>query len=146
VADRTGISQTGYGNPPMHTRFTKGRSGNPKGRPKGSQNLATILVKAGRQRIKVTENGRTRHISKFEASMLQLMNQAVSGDLKAIRELHCWIITLADPDQASLSQSVPREADEIVMANLIKRIRNSENEAEDVTSAPLETPPGAKKE
>jgi hypothetical protein len=41
---------------------------------------------------------------------------------------------------------VPREADEIVMANLLKRILNSEEVAEEVTSATLETPPDAKKE
>jgi hypothetical protein len=143
MADRTGNSQTGYGNPPIHTRFTKGRSGNPKGRPKGSQNLATILAKAGRQRIKVIENGRARYITKFEASMLQLMNQAVSGDLKAIHELQCWTIALEDPDQAALSQTVLREADEIVMANLLERIRNSENVAQEITTAPLQTPPDA---
>ncbi len=94
----------------------------------------------------MTENGRTRSITKFEASVLQLVNQAVSGDLKAIHELQLWSIALEDPDQAAVSQTVPRESDEIVMANLLKRIRNSENVAEEVTSAPLETPPSAKKE
>jgi hypothetical protein len=146
VANRTGTSQTGYGNPPMHTRFTKGKSGNPKGRPKGSQNLATILAKAGRQRIKVTENGRTRYITKFEASMLQLMNQAVSGDLKAIRELHSWITSLEDSDQATLAQSVPREDDATVMASMLERIRNSENVAQEITTAALETNPDANEE
>ena len=146
MTNRIGTSQTGYGNPPMHTRFTKGRSGNPKGRPKGSQNLATILAKAGRQRVKVTENGRTRYITKFEASMLQLMNQAVSGDLKAIHELQLWTIAPEDPDQAALSQTVPREADEIVMANLLERIRNSENVAQEITTASPETPPAADEE
>ena len=81
----------GYGKPPRHTRFIKGQSGNPKGRPKGSQNLATILEKACRQRVRVTENGRARSITKFEATMLQLCNKAVSGDLRAIAELHGWI-------------------------------------------------------
>ena len=146
MANRIGTSKTGYGNPPMHTRFTKGRSGNPKGRPKGSQNLATILAKAGRQRVKVTENGRTRYITKFEASMLQLVNQAVSGDLKAIHELQLWTIAPEDPDQAALSQTVPREADEIVMANLLERIRNSENVAQEITTASPETPPATDEE
>jgi hypothetical protein len=88
-------SEVGYGKPPSRTRFVKGQSGNPKGRPKGSQNLATILTKVGRERVKATENGRTRHITKFEAAMLQLMNKAVSGDLNAARVLLSWCTSLA---------------------------------------------------
>jgi hypothetical protein len=30
--------EVGFGKPPKHTRFQKGRSGNPKGPPKGSKN------------------------------------------------------------------------------------------------------------
>jgi hypothetical protein len=134
-----GTSESGYCNPPKHTRFTKGQSGNPKGRPKGSQNLATILAKAGRQRIRVTENGRTRYITKFEASMLQLMNQAVAGDLKAIRELHCWVTSLEGSDQ--VTQPVPRESDATVMASMLERIRNSENVEQEIRTASRETPP-----
>jgi Family of unknown function (DUF5681) len=85
MKDEHNSDEVGHGKPPKHTQFVKGQSGNPKGRPKGSQNLATLLVKIGRQRITVSENGRTRSIPKLEASMIQLMNKAVSADLKAIR-------------------------------------------------------------
>jgi hypothetical protein len=36
----------GYGRPPRQTRFRKGQSGNPVGRPRGAQNLATLIGKA----------------------------------------------------------------------------------------------------
>ena len=89
MIDENNSDEVGYRKPPKHTQFVKGRSGNPKGRPKGSQNLASMLAKAGRQRITITENGRSRSITKFDASMLQLMNKAASGDLKAIRQVLC---------------------------------------------------------
>ena len=36
----------GYGKPPLHTRFRKGRSGNPRGRPKRATDLASLLSRA----------------------------------------------------------------------------------------------------
>ncbi len=35
--------EVGYRKPPGHTRFTKGRSGNPDGRSPGAKNLKTLL-------------------------------------------------------------------------------------------------------
>ena len=42
-------TKVGYGNPPQHTRFKKGQSGNPRGRPKGTLNLATVLARTLRE-------------------------------------------------------------------------------------------------
>jgi hypothetical protein len=41
----------GYGRPPEHTRFRKGHSGNPKGRPKGTRNLLTDVQEELAERI-----------------------------------------------------------------------------------------------
>jgi hypothetical protein len=127
MADNNDSNAIGYGKPPRRTQFVRGRSGNPKGRPKGSQNFATLLHKIGRQRVRVTENGGSRHISKFEATMLQLTNKAASGDLKAIRELLCWIRSLEDSEQAATPSPVLQESDNAVMASIVERIRQSEN-------------------
>lgn len=38
------MSKVGYGNPPLHTRFKPGQSGNPSGRPRGSKNTSTLIM------------------------------------------------------------------------------------------------------
>jgi hypothetical protein len=128
----------GFRKPPKHTRFAKGKSGNPNGRPKGSQNLATVLDKACRQRIRITTNGVTRYVSKFEATMLQLCNKAASGDLKATRELHNWIASLANFEQADIPPAIANESDPLVMASIIMRIRGSEDAASGTETDPAQ--------
>lgn len=62
----------GYKKPPSKSRFRKGMSGNPRGRPKGSKNLATLMKRALSEKVAVHENGRRRMISKAELISKQL--------------------------------------------------------------------------
>jgi hypothetical protein len=142
----TVADSVGYGKPPKHTQFTKGVSGNPKGRPKGSQNLSALLEKVGRQRISVTENGRTRQLTKFEAAIIQLLNKAVRGDVKAINELRYWVQMFADSAQAALPPPLKERNDEAVMAAVIERIQRSEHTLtdEENDSPPTDQPQGDK--
>ena len=84
------IDQTervGYGHPPQSARFQKGRSGNPKGRPKGSMNLLTLLATTLGERVVINENGQRKTVTKLEAALKQLTNKAAGGDLRAIVQL-----------------------------------------------------------
>lgn len=47
--------QVGYGRPPKQTRFRKGKSGNPTGRPKGSNNLPASFTEVSQELITVTK-------------------------------------------------------------------------------------------
>ena len=73
----------GRGRPPEKHRFRKGRSGNLKGRPKGTKNLKTDLVEELSERVKVTENGRKLTVSKQRLIIKVLTAKAVKGDTKA---------------------------------------------------------------
>jgi len=91
AGDRRQAYSVGYGKPPLHSRFKPGQSPNPKGRPRGSKNIATLLERALTERVTITENGKRRSITKLEASFKQLVNRAASGDLLAMRQLYALI-------------------------------------------------------
>jgi len=114
--------EVGYGKPPRHTRFKKGQSGNPRGRPSGSKNLATVLSEALNELVIVAENGGRRKITKRQAIITQLVNQSAKADWRATK-------ILLDILQAieSRSESAPAEtssfseADEKVLEQLRAR-------------------------
>ena len=83
--------KVGRGNPPKHTQFRKGQSGNKKGRPKGSKNLSTYLMEAARDQVSATVGGRTRTISKLQATTMQLATKAAGGDQAAMGRFLDWV-------------------------------------------------------
>ena len=115
----------GYGKPPRHSGFQKGRSGNPKGRPKGSKNFATLLTEALDEKVQVTEDGRRRRIAKRELVIKQLVNKSAAADLRAIKQLTDivqgieWRTGAAHPPPSPQAFTA---ADEEVIAELRKRI------------------------
>jgi hypothetical protein len=127
MADHDDSYEIGYGKPPSGTRFAKGQSGNPKGRPKGSINLATIMSKVGRRRIKVKVNGCTKTMTTLEAVVTQTQNQALSGDSRAAKDYLNLHRVCEDPEQTAIPPAAPDERDKMVMETIAKRIRQSES-------------------
>ena len=85
------VQKVGRGNPPKHTQYRKGTTGNPKGRPKGSKNLSTYLIEAARDQVSATVGGKTRKISKIQATAMQLATKAAGGDQAAMSKFLDWI-------------------------------------------------------
>jgi hypothetical protein len=80
-----GNDAVGYARPPHKSRFKKGKSGNPAGRPKGTRNLASELKRELANLVTVRENGESRRVSKRVAILKSLVAKALAGDVKAIR-------------------------------------------------------------
>lgn len=77
----------GYKKPPKPTRFKRGKSGNPKGRPKGSRNLLVLIDDELDKQVVLQENGRSLKLTKREVVVKRLVNQALNGEGKAISTL-----------------------------------------------------------
>lgn len=76
-------NDVGYGHPPRAHQFKSGQSGNPKGRPKGVKNEATILYELLHRKIPIREGGRTRKITVLEAILLRFTEDSLKGNTKS---------------------------------------------------------------
>jgi Family of unknown function (DUF5681) len=84
--------EVGYGKPPAATRFKRGHSGNPRGRPKGARNktptlneerLKTIILEEAYRTIKVSEGKRQVTIPMAKAVVRALAVNAARGQLRS---------------------------------------------------------------
>jgi len=116
----------GFGKPPKTSQFRKGSSGNPKGRPKGRRNLATVLERTLQEKVIVNENGVRRTVTKLEAAVKQLVNQAASGDLAAMRQLSALAGSTEEEQVAPPTKELDHD-DLKVMENVLKRFNKSAN-------------------
>ena len=117
----------GRGRPPKHTRWKKGQSGNPNGRPKDSKNVSTYIAQELKERVTITENGKRTRITKAQAYAKRLVNGAVSGEPK-------MMLMLVQHDRAQVGEQTGGSRaemplgpeDQLVLANVVSRIRAAE--------------------
>jgi hypothetical protein len=114
--------EVGHGKPPRHTRFLKGQSGNPRGRPSGAKNLSTLLSEALNERVIVTENGGRRKVTKRQAIITQLVNRSASADFRAIKILLDMVRDIEHQSEPSAPETSDfSEADEKVLEQIKAR-------------------------
>lgn len=73
----------GYGRPPTANQFRPGKSGNPKGRPKGAKNESTLLREILERKIETRSNGRSRKITILEGILLRITEDGLKGNTKS---------------------------------------------------------------
>ena len=130
--DKGGEYQIGYAKPPTDTRFQKGKSGNPKRRPKGSKNSATLLKEMLAEKVIISEGGKRKKITKQEAMYKQLENKAASGDLRSIREVLNETRQIEQRGETNPSETGPfSEAENEVIGEIIRRLKEDGGEGDD---------------
>jgi hypothetical protein len=111
----------GYGKPPNHTKFKRGQSGNPTGRPKGSRSFKTLLNRELNSTIAVQQNGTSKKIRRKEALVKGLVNDALKGHDRPRDKVFDYI----DRDEALETQAPSRteiaERDAQILERYFKR-------------------------
>lgn len=88
--------KTGFMNPPEHTRFKKGKSGNPQGRPRKPKDINTVLHQVLNRKVRV--NNIEHKMPIRDALIWKLRELALQGDKQALT-LQRRIIAEADASQ-----------------------------------------------
>lgn len=141
MAKRGRSRGVGYGRPPRETQFRPGQSGNPKGRPRGSKNFASVMKKVLTRRIKVTQNGAQRQIPTQEAFAHLLTTRALAGDAKAMSLLLRMIDVFdSEPTAPSGRETTLSPEDHIVMADVVRRMRAMEEPPASLPDLPTPKP------
>lgn len=122
------VEDVGYKKPPKSSQFTKGQSGNPRGRPKGSRNFATELSLALNRTITITEHGRRRTLTKREVICQQLANRSASGDLAALRLLLPLLSQTDAPD--ANARVLSQEQERTIARSLLQALSGLPSKAE----------------
>jgi Family of unknown function (DUF5681) len=123
IAEDEGGAKIGYGRPPRHSRFVKGRSGNPGGRPRRprrARDLAAMVSKALDTPTFIIDDGKRRRATKREAIAAQLVDQSAQADLRATKLL-IEILDKIEHKREAVQPGFDAD-DEKVIAGLLARL------------------------
>ena len=93
----------GRGKPPQHSRFKKGQSGNPAGRPKRTRSLLHDLEAELLAEVTVKENGKAVRLTKGQVLIKSMFAKAIGGDAKSGMALIGLIMKLASVPTIDIS-------------------------------------------
>lgn len=113
--------EVGYGKTPKATRFKKGQSGNPKGRPKGSRNFKTDVMATLEAPVQLKEKGRVKTVPTQWAALLRLREKALSGNARALDRLIELARTYNDENLPEAAAAALAPSDRAILDDYLRR-------------------------
>jgi hypothetical protein len=115
-------NDVGYGKPPRAHQFEPGKSGNPKGRPKGAKSAETILGELLQQKISLNERGRTRRITILEGILRRIAEDCLKGNIKSAAFVlnRLQAMSSDETDESGLN-----EDEQTVLETYLKKVQSS---------------------
>lgn len=122
--------EVGYAKPPKATRFRKGQSGNPGGRPKGARGFAASIKRELESKVTVREGSNAVQISKAQAMAKRLSEKALKGDMQALKillqidqDLAAEAVANAEATESRVSLD---QTDDNVLAYFVASLKDTE--------------------
>jgi hypothetical protein len=114
-SSRNSTYEVGYGKPPTANQFRKGRTGNPRGRGKGEENMASAFKRHVLKRVRIKDGDQTRAITLAEAVILKNYNAALQknplamGNMFRLAEDAGEFVDFTDKKQVGMPIAVPEK-------------------------------------
>ena len=113
--------KVGKGSTPEYSRWPKGTSGNPKGRPKGKISFKADLVSELSETIQITEGGKPSRISKQRALLKSLTTSGIKGDVRAAQLMIKWAALILEAPESASSLPPITDDDRKILEHFLKR-------------------------
>ena len=128
--------EVGYGKPPRHTRFKKGCSGHPEGRPKGATNVKTEMKRLLAAKTTIKIGGAVQKVPTSRAMCLAVIQKALKGDVRAFSK----VVEMIGPDMVDELRATASvsPADFDLMRHALNRLGDETTGAQ--ASSTVETP------